>query len=336
MESRRSIDQEFDFRCMTELGRIYLLIQKYNGAHSDQKDSSNFLICPNVTCVEYKNITESKLGVVDVKYLDFRYINPIYSFIRLHTADGRHYVAKVLGLKEWDTAESISALFLFLNELNLHKKHGDIALKCPNLVSMEDMLVEYDSNAPAKNPIFYMIYEDFHCTLRDLIEFRRKSKQSFSILEVIRILCDVAKGLKAMHSVEIAHRNLRPETIVFNSDKNLFMISSLALASQVEASYTAMPCLLGTPFYMAVDVFSDYRLEKKKVHFVVDQLKSDVYALGVIAVELMAGVLSGRNFGYYRRLYSFVRSKKLQDITDLIKFAEEKLSLHALLLEVVE
>lgn len=77
------------------------------------KDSSNFLICPNVTCVEYKNIAESKLGIVDVRHLDLRYIYPNYSFVRLRTADDKHYVAKVLALKDWDTPESISALFPF-------------------------------------------------------------------------------------------------------------------------------------------------------------------------------------------------------------------------------
>lgn len=336
MNTRRSIEQDFDFKCMTEMEKIYLLIQKFNGADSDQRNSANFLICPNVAYVEYSNIVDSKLGVVNVRYLDFRYIYPHYNFLRLETASEEHFICQVLAIRDWDSPESISSLFQFINELNVHKKFGDMIHQCPHLVSLKDMLVEYDSNTPTRNPTFFMIYDDFHCTLRDLLEFRRESKQPFSIAEIIEVLNDIIKGIKTLHSLNIAHRNIRPETIFYNGDKKIFLVGSLALSAVVEEEYSFLPCLIGTPFYMPVDVFSDFSIKDKRINFVLDQFKGDIYSVGVIMAELMANYLSSNNFGYMRQIYSFIKSKKLQDITDLIKLAEEKLALHGQLVEIVE
>lgn len=336
MNSRRSIEQDFDFKCMTELEKIYLLIQKFNGDDSDQRNSANYLICPNVSYVEYSNINDSKLGIVNARFLEFRYIYPHYSFLRLESASNQYYICKVLSLKDWDSPESISSLFQFINELNTHKKFGDMLHQCPHLVTLQDMLVEYDSTAPSRNPTFYMIYKDFHCTLRDLIEFRREHKQPFTISEIVEILGDIIKGIKTLHSLNIAHRNIRPETIFYNGDKKVFMIGSLALTAVVEDAYSCLPCLIGTPFYMPVDMFSDFKIKDKRINFVIDQLKGDIYSLGVIMAELLAVVLSGHSYGFVRKLYGYLKSKKLQDITDLIKLAEEKMAHHCLLIEIVE
>lgn len=52
--------------------------------------------------------------------------------------------------------------------------------------------------------------------------------------------------------------------------------------------------------------------------------------------ELLVNVLSRVGFGYTKPLYGFMKAKKLQDVADLIKLSEEKLSLHNFLLEVIQ
>ena len=112
--TRKSIEQEFEFKCLMELDKIYLLIQKASGGESDQKNASINLICPNVSCVEYISILETKIKLVEAKYMDLKYIYPNYAFFRLKAESGEYYVAKVLFLRDTDS-DPINPLFLFLN-----------------------------------------------------------------------------------------------------------------------------------------------------------------------------------------------------------------------------
>ena len=334
--SRKSIDQEFEFKCLMELDRIYLLIQKSAGGDSDQKNASNNLICPNVSCVEYISIFETKLNIIEAKYMDLKYIYPNYTFIRLRSDSGEYFVAKVLSLRDTDT-DSINPLFLFLNEVNLHKKYLQLSRPSPYIMNMENLTVDYDQSNPAKNPSFYMIYKDFHASLRDIIEYRREKKVPFDEESIIEILRDISFGLKALHGLDIAHRNIRPETIFYNMISNRFMIGGLSLASVVDSEdFSLLPCLVGSPFYMSIDFFTDFQIKKKRIYFVTKQLKNDIYSFGVLMCELLCNVLGRMGFGYSKLLYSFMKTKKLQDISDLIKLSEEKLDQHLFLIEILE
>ena len=334
--TRKSIEQEFEFKCLMELDKIYLLIQKASGGESDQKNASINLICPNVSCVEYISILETKIKLVEAKYMDLKYIYPNYAFFRLKAESGEYYVAKVLFLRDTDS-DPINPLFLFLNELNLHKKYLQLSRPSPYLIHMVNLTVEYELSNPAKNPTFYMLYKDFHASLRDIIEYRRQVKAPFTESQVVEILRDLTFGLKALHGLDIAHRNLRPETIFFNMNSNRFLIGGLSLASVVDSDdFSFSPCLIGSPFYMSIDFFTDFQIKKKRIHFVTRQLKNDIYSIGVIMCELLVNALGRVNLGYTRPLYGFMKAKKLQDVADLIKLSEEKLSLHNFLLEVVQ
>ena len=107
------------------------------------------------------------------------------------------------------------------------------------------------------------IYEDFDCTLRDLMRDKRLRNDPFTVEEIVGIFSDVFKGVCTLHKFGIAHRNLKPENVVYSKEKKAFMVSNMSLSlvfNKEEAMCNCMD-LVGTPFYMAIEIFSDICIE---------------------------------------------------------------------------
>lgn len=104
---------------------------------------------------------------------------------------------------------------------------------------------------------------------------------------VLRIGCQLAEALCAAHEKNIVHRDLKPENVMLVPDSAVaggervklldFGIAKLAEAGQ---NLTATSALLGTPKYMSP--------EQARGAGSIDD-KTDVYALGVMLFELVAG-----------------------------------------------
>jgi len=333
VNSKRSIEKWFELKCLTELDKIYLLVQKI-GADSEDKDSGISLVCPNMSCVEYVGLNEIGLKVEDALWVEDQYLYSGYSFHRLR-APNKYISAKALSVRELE-GSNVEPFFLLLNELSLYKKYLRSSRSCPQLLQVLDLLVDYDSASPTKFPTFYMLYQDYHCSLRHIFEYRRANKHYFTIPEAMYLLSDITKGMKALHTLDISHRNIRPEAIFYNYETKLFMIGGLSLAAVSDSeAYIQLSALIGTPFYLSIDYFTDFLIKKRRVHFVCKLLKADIYSLGVLTCELLALTLGEKGVQPLKKLYSFLKTKKLQDIGDLIKLAEEKISFHEALLEIV-
>ena len=64
---------------------------------------------------------------------------------------------------------------------------------------MVDYFVDYDPSQPERSPKIFSVYEDFHCNLRDIIEFRREHKLGFIEPHVLKILQDLVNGVNSLH-----------------------------------------------------------------------------------------------------------------------------------------
>ena len=339
----KNLAQEFNFKCLTEFDKIYLLIQKKSNkqeATDEQlnKDPAFSMICPNLSCIEFSTLEEIKMKFINAQYFEMPYNHGVYSYFRFQEASGKHFIVRYLTVNPDEAEDLMTSLFMFLNELNIHKKYLEHSRKCANLVGFNNMFVEYTKSNPAKSPTFYMIFEDFHTSLRDIIEYRRMFMRPFSLKEILDVLQDLALGLKTLHGLDICHRNLKPESVMYNHETKKFMIFDLSVASVGDTAGASMiPCLIGTALYMSVDYFTEFNINKRRVNFMVNPMKCDIYSLGVIAVELMAQYLTSLQIpSCCRRFYSAIRSKKLGDLGDLLKLAEEKLKLHLLLVDIIE
>jgi eukaryotic-like serine/threonine-protein kinase len=119
-----------------------------------------------------------------------------------------------------------------------------------------------------------------------------KQRGALPVAEVVSIIRDVSRALAAAHAEGIVHRDIKPENILLSGGAAVVTDFGIAKAvaaarartvSALESSEDALTSLgtsLGTPAYMspeqaAGDPATDHR--------------SDIYALGVVAYEALAG-----------------------------------------------
>ena len=112
-------------------------------------------------------------------------------------------------------------------------------------------------------------------SLQDRID--QLSGRPMAIDEAITILEQVGQALQYAHQQNIVHRDLKPENILFNA-KGDAMLADFGIAAVLATAHTKDMGRGGTPAYMAPEQFEG------KV-----SIKSDQYALGCIAYELVTG-----------------------------------------------
>jgi hypothetical protein len=117
---------------------------------------------------------------------------------------------------------------------------------------------------------------------------RLENKGRFSEIEAARVAKGIANVLKAAHAKGIVHRDLKPDNIFLIPDdegdrvKVLdFGVAKLADAFPAETRHTQTGSLMGTPLYMAP--------EQARSAAAIDH-RADLYSLGCILYELIAGV----------------------------------------------
>lgn len=98
--------------------------------------------------------------------------------------------------------------------------------------------------------------------------------------EAISLLAQMARGLQAIHSAEVIHRDLKPQNIMFRADGSLGILDfGIAKIASQETQLTEHGQVFGTPYYMSPEQGTGKILDAR----------SDIYSLGVIFYEMMTG-----------------------------------------------
>jgi serine/threonine-protein kinase len=107
----------------------------------------------------------------------------------------------------------------------------------------------------------------------------------FPVTEAVRLLREMASALAYAHDQNVVHRDIKPENVLLTGGIALitdFGVSKALAAATMDGSeeLTSVGVALGTPAYMApeqatADPTTDHR--------------ADLYALGVVAYEMLAG-----------------------------------------------
>ncbi len=102
-----------------------------------------------------------------------------------------------------------------------------------------------------------------------------------SMPEVLRIAAEIARGLAAAHVVGVVHRDLKPDNVMLAEDRVVLTDFGIARVADGSAEVLRTGMIVGTPAYMAPE-----QLENQSVDG-----RTDVYALGTMLFELLAGQL---------------------------------------------
>lgn len=127
----------------------------------------------------------------------------------------------------------------------------------------------------------------------------QKEQTYFKEEEIWRIFIQVVKGLKALHEVDIFHRDLKSANVFLNKD-------GTAKLGDMNVSKVAKKGLLytqtGTPYYASPEVWRDQPYD----------MKSDIWSLGCVlyeSVTLKPPFRADDMAGLYRKVLKGVYSK---------------------------
>jgi tetratricopeptide (TPR) repeat protein len=115
--------------------------------------------------------------------------------------------------------------------------------------------------------------------------------------DAVAVALPIARGLARCHEQGIVHRDLKPANVLFDDEGRPRLADFGLVRDLAAASLTETGSLLGTPLYMPPE-----QLDGKKVDG-----KADVYALGVVLHELVAGEPP---FGATRSVLAMIAEKR--------------------------
>jgi serine/threonine protein kinase len=149
-------------------------------------------------------------------------------------------------------------------------------LKFARKITHKNVCRMYDFNKEKEDYYITMEYirgEDLESSLRRVGQL--------SVGKAIFIAKEVCEGLVEAHRLGVVHRDLKPQNIMISKKGNVHIMDFGIARSLKAKGITETGMMIGTPHYMSPE-----QVEGKEV----DQ-RSDIYSLGVILYEMVAGRL---------------------------------------------
>src|SRR2546430_2155145 len=116
---------------------------------------------------------------------------------------------------------------------------------------------------------------------------RLKRRGQLSPEEARRILMETADALGAAHALGIIHRDVKPDNILLEGSRGRVVVTDFGIAKALSSTtgpgtLTATGVAIGTPHYMSPEqAAGDREIDGR----------SDIYSLGVVAYQTLAGEL---------------------------------------------
>ena len=143
----------------------------------------------------------------------------------------------------------------------------------PNVASIHD-LIETESTL--------LLVVEYH----DGIDLKRllRRREKLPVAESLRVVEQVLQALAAAHERGVVHRDVKPHNVLVDDDLSVKLTDfGLARVDNL-VGLTAHTMSLGTPEYMAPELFGSHYVDSR----------ADVYAVGVTLFEMLTGTLPFR------------------------------------------
>ena len=127
-----------------------------------------------------------------------------------------------------------------------------------------------------------LVYLTMQCVDGGSLGDRLEREGRLPIDDATRILREVAGALAHAHKRGVIHRDIKPQNILLDAETGRALVSDFGIARTAEAGpLTGTGVIIGTPAYLSPEQLtgegSDHR--------------ADIYALGIMAYEMLAGTL---------------------------------------------
>jgi serine/threonine protein kinase len=123
---------------------------------------------------------------------------------------------------------------------------------------------------------------------------------------VASVLLQIAQALQHAHERGVIHRDVKAENVFFDPETGHARLADLGIARLNDAARTATGVMLGTPGHMAPEQILGAPIDAR----------SDVYALGVLAYQLLSGALPHEGYSGAELLRRITQGE-IPDMTQL-------------------
>ena len=127
---------------------------------------------------------------------------------------------------------------------------------------------------------------------KDLADVTR-SGHLLPVAQVLSIVARVAEALAYAHRQNVVHRDIKPANIMYDADSDTVKVTDFGIARITDSSKTKTGMVLGTPSFMSPEQIAGKKVDGR----------SDLYSLGVMLFQMLAGVLPFRGDSMAELMY---------------------------------
>ncbi len=222
---------------------------------------------------------------------------------------GRVVAIKTMALsQEFDGDELVDARERFFREAETAGR-----LQHPYIVTIYDAGEEHD--------LAYIAMEFLKG--KDLLDYC-KDGNLLPMQRVVSIVERVAGALSYAHKNSVVHRDIKPANVMYEHSSDTVKVTDFGIARITDSSKTKTGMVLGTPSFMSPE-----QLAGKKVDG-----RSDLYSLGVMLFQMLAGVLPFRGDSMAELMYKIanedapdiriIRAEIPQKLADIVAMSLSK------------
>jgi len=127
---------------------------------------------------------------------------------------------------------------------------------------------------------------------KDLADVTKEGRL-LPIPKVLSIVARVAEALAYAHKQNVVHRDIKPANIMYDPDSDTVKVTDFGIARITDSSKTKTGMVLGTPSFMSPEQIAGKKVDGR----------SDLYSLGVMLFQMLAGVLPFRGDSMAELMY---------------------------------
>jgi eukaryotic-like serine/threonine-protein kinase len=213
---------------------------------------------------------------------------------------GRVVAIKTMALsQEFDGDDLVDARERFFREAETAGR-----LQHQNIVTIFDAGEEHD--------LAYIAMEFLKG--KDLLDFC-KDGALLPVPKVLSIVERVAQALAYAHKQNVVHRDIKPANIMYELESDTVKVTDFGIARITDSSKTKTGLVLGTPSFMSPEQIAGKRIDGR----------SDLYSLGVMLFQMLAGVLPFRGESMAELMYK-IANEEAPDIRVIRRDLSERVS----------